>query len=83
MKKQCDITDLGSSQCGENERCRFNQNSQQGICDCQIYFHSVNGKCVTIPSGPVDVGTTVSITSKPQLQTESGGMCISWSVLLK
>lgn len=68
--KSCDISALGSVQCGKNERCRVSSNGEKPQCECQRDFHLVNGECIRITSAAASVDVT---TLKPDQKSESGG----------
>lgn len=67
--RRCNAAELG--QCEENERCFANISDQQGLCECQREFHSVNGKCVRVVT-PSTVNIDLT-TLKPEFKPESGG----------
>ena len=54
----------GDEDCGENETC----NTDEGMCECPIGFHLVDGACVACPEGQNSLGPNA---------TECGMICSS------
>ncbi|XP_032683609.1 uncharacterized protein LOC116849981 [Odontomachus brunneus] len=78
--RKCNITDLGSAQCGKNERCHASRADQQALCECKREYHLVNGECVliTLTTANFDLATL-----KPRvLMSESGGSSVAAGLLI-
>ncbi|XP_014484012.1 PREDICTED: uncharacterized protein LOC106749256 [Dinoponera quadriceps] len=77
--RKCNVGQLDREQCGKNERCRASGTDQQGQCECQLDFHSVNDKCVRIIPTAVNIDLT---TVKPEFKPESGGSSVAAGLLI-